>query len=139
MTSIWNPGSDVTLTAGGLKARSWETTATAAQTLFVLPFSYVPGNNLIAVYANGVRLSNYEETSETSITLGTPRDAGDVLLFIAGIVTEDNVKGVELYPLVTDVPSLLGEVTITLPDSTHLQLSAKGSDGVVRSVTLNLS
>jgi hypothetical protein len=56
-------------------------TVNAAQTLFATP-TYTPGSGQLRVYINGVRQfgSEYTETSNTSVTLGTGATAGDVIL-----------------------------------------------------------
>ena len=56
-------------------------TVNASQTLFTTP-SYTPGSGQLRVYVNGVRQfgSEYTETSNTSVTLGTGATAGDVIL-----------------------------------------------------------
>ena len=56
-------------------------TVNAAQTLFATP-TYTPGSGQLRVYVNGVRQfgSEYTETSNTSVTLGTGATAGDVIL-----------------------------------------------------------
>lgn len=67
---------------------SFETTAEGGQTLFSIPFEYVPGTGSITVHINGVRLHPDEvaETSETSVTLQTPAAAGDRVLL--SVITE---------------------------------------------------
>ena len=56
-------------------------TVNAAQTLFATP-TYTPGSGQLRVYVNGVRQfgSEYTETSNTSVTLGTGASSGDVIL-----------------------------------------------------------
>lgn len=61
--------------------------ATAGQTVFNLTNQYTPGANTLAVYLNGLRLtvvSDYAETSTSSITLTAGAVAGDELLFVTG-------------------------------------------------------
>lgn len=57
--------------------------ATAGQTNFSVP-SYIPGQNNIAVYQNGVRQidADFIETDATTITLITPAFEGDTLYFV---------------------------------------------------------
>lgn len=63
-------------------------TASAQQTVFTLSsISYVPGNNSLAVYSNGLKLSlglDYVETNSNTVTLTAGADAGDQLTFEAG-------------------------------------------------------
>jgi hypothetical protein len=56
-------------------------TVNASQTVFVTP-TYVPGSSQLRVYINGVRQynSDYTETSNTIVTLGTGTFAGDVVM-----------------------------------------------------------
>jgi hypothetical protein len=56
-------------------------TVNASQTLFTTP-TYTPGTGQLRVYINGVRQfgSEYTETSNTSVTLGTGTTSGDVVL-----------------------------------------------------------
>jgi len=69
-------------------------TATSGQTVFNLGFSYVPGNNSLQVYMNGLRLINtidYTETSSTSITLTNGASSGDLLEAFYGTITSNSV------------------------------------------------
>lgn len=62
-------------------------TATAGQTVFNLSNSYVPGNNQLQVYINGVYQAtpaNYTESSTTSFTLTSGAEAGDIVVAIIG-------------------------------------------------------
>ena len=56
-------------------------TVNASQTSYTTP-TYTPGSGQLRVYINGVRQfgSEYTETSNTSVTLGTGTTAGDVVL-----------------------------------------------------------
>jgi len=56
-------------------------TVNASQTIFTTP-TYTPGTGQLRVYVNGVRQfgSEYTETSNTVVTLGTGASSGDVIL-----------------------------------------------------------
>jgi len=56
-------------------------TVNASQTIFTTP-TYTPGTGQLRVYVNGVRQfgSEYTETSNTVVTLGTGATSGDVIL-----------------------------------------------------------
>ena len=85
--------------AGGVIAVNNELrVATAGQTLFNLStFTYTPGTKNLAVYVNGVRLSNneYAETSTSSVTLNVGVNLNDEVLFTANeqAVSQDAVSG----------------------------------------------
>jgi hypothetical protein len=63
-------------------------TAAAGQTLFALgTVSYAPGTGNLEVVVNGLELTSgtdYAETSATSVTLVSPLDVGDEVLFKSG-------------------------------------------------------
>ena len=56
-------------------------TVNASQTIFTTP-TYTPGTGQLRVYVNGVRQfgSEYTETSNTVVTLGTGATSGDIIL-----------------------------------------------------------
>lgn len=59
-----------------------EFTATQGQTVFNIPFSYVPDNYNLAVFVNGSKQIidvNYSESSSTSITFFTGLNVGDLV------------------------------------------------------------
>ena len=59
-----------------------EFTATQGQTVFTIPFSYVPDNYNLAVFVNGSKQIidvNYSESSSTSITFFTGLNVGDLV------------------------------------------------------------
>jgi len=59
-------------------------TATQAQTVVTVPFSYVTGVNALKVYVNGskqVLTLNYTETTTTSVTFLTGLNVGDIVEF----------------------------------------------------------
>ena len=48
----------------------WETVATAGQTVFNLPYSYIPGSMRLYVFVNGLKQSrtSFVETNSTTVT-----------------------------------------------------------------------
>jgi len=63
-------------------------TATAGQTLFNLNISYPAGENVLAVYVNGLRMvvgTDFTETSVSSITFAVGLAAGDQVEIFAGM------------------------------------------------------
>lgn len=88
--------------------------ATAGQTVFNLTNQYTPGANTLAVYLNGLRLtvvSDYAETSTSSITLTAGAVAGDELLFVTG-TTEINPVSITASA-VAYTPSGVGSIVTT--------------------------
>lgn len=62
-------------------------TATGGQTVFSVPVGYAMGENALAVYANGLRLTpsdDYTETSTTSITMASGLTLGDKVTIVVG-------------------------------------------------------
>lgn len=62
-------------------------TATAGQTVFTVPFTYVVGSKTLNVYINGVRQilsSSYTETSTTSVTFSAVVPVTAVVEFVVG-------------------------------------------------------
>lgn len=62
-------------------------TATAGQTVFTVPFTYVVGSKTLNVYINGVRQilsSSYTETSTTSVTFTAAVPVTAVVEFVVG-------------------------------------------------------
>ena len=59
-------------------------TATAAQTLFTLAdFTYQPGANNLAVFVDGLRVFDHEETSASSVTLASSCAGGETVAFVS--------------------------------------------------------
>jgi hypothetical protein len=62
-------------------------TATAGQTVFTVPFTYIVGSKSLHVYANGVHQilgTAYTETSQTTITFSSGVPANVVVEFVVG-------------------------------------------------------
>ena len=57
-------------------------TATAGQTIFNLVNSFVPATNNLHVYVNGVRQSDYAETTATRVTFNSGLTLGDEVVII---------------------------------------------------------
>ena len=67
---------------GGAATQVVEFTATQGQSVFTIPFSYVPDNYNLAVFVNGSKQIidvNYSESSSTSITFFTGLNVGDLV------------------------------------------------------------
>lgn len=85
-----------------------------------------------------------EVDQRMDVTLFDPDDLQaldqiDVLYFTAeGATLLDGVRSV-LRPAASATPASNGELVFELPDDTQLKIKVRGSDGIVRSVTLNLS
>jgi len=64
-------------------------TATGGQTVFTIPGGYLPNQNALSVYANGIRLDgagiDYTETDENTVTFGTGFTVGDTITFVIGV------------------------------------------------------
>lgn len=105
-------------------------TAAAGQSSFTTP-TYTQGKNQITVFQNGVRQNNvtdYAETSSTSITLTTPAVLNDLLVFdvsayagnpfLVGVPTivDDTLTNATRYPLFTG--STGGALSVINTDST---------------------
>jgi hypothetical protein len=84
-TSIYNGFKSLSSSAPGtaLYQYRFEVYATAGQTVFTLPWTYIPGSNDLSVYINGVRQAGnaYTETSVSSITFASGLNAGDEVMF----------------------------------------------------------
>jgi len=62
--------------------------ATQGQTVFTIPFTYLPDQNNLAVFVNGSKQvvdTNYSESSSTSITFFTGLNAGDIVEVVYGL------------------------------------------------------
>lgn len=69
--------------------------ATADQTVFNLSvISYTPGVDNLAVYRNGLRVTNYVETDADTVTFSTEANEGDEYLFVVNerAVSSDSVN-----------------------------------------------
>jgi hypothetical protein len=84
-TSIYNGFKSLSSSAPGtaLYQYRFEVYATAGQTVFTLPWTYIPGSNDLSAYVNGVRQAGtaYTETSVSSITFVSGLNAGDEVMF----------------------------------------------------------
>lgn len=92
-------------------------TATTGQTYFAGVPSYTPGSNALQVFVNGLLVTDYTETSSTSVTFTSPLSSGDEVRFISWNVTTVNVAQAANVPytpagtgaVVTDVQTKLRE------------------------------
>jgi len=94
--NIWSGGgSGSSIISGGLASQRFS--PVDGQTVFsISTFSYAPNTNSIWVYVNGnkqLNVTNYAESSSTSITLVTPVTAADIVEVIGFPI--DTVKVVD--------------------------------------------
>lgn len=124
-------------------------TASDGQTVFTTP-QYVQGQNQIRVLINGLRqnnVSDYTETSPTSITLTSGAVAGDNVVFevitysaspqLVNITTviDDNSSNSTLYPLFTSATS--GGLNVA--DVSTTKLTYNPSTGTLNSANLSIN
>lgn len=70
---------------GSGNGSSGYSTATAGQTVFTVPYSYVVGSNSLFIFVNGnkqISTLNYTETNTTTITFITGLNVGDIVEFV---------------------------------------------------------
>lgn len=90
---LFESGRIITQDVSAIGASMETKTATAQQSVFALTsITYVPGNNSLAVYRNGLKLMlgvDYVETNSATVTLTSPAALGDQFVFEAGkLITE---------------------------------------------------
>lgn len=79
--NVWSADATTTSIVGNLRE---VVVATAGQTVVTIAtFTYVIGNNKLAVYVNGVRQysDSYVESSTSSVTFSEALEVGDKVLF----------------------------------------------------------
>jgi hypothetical protein len=107
-------------------ATSAETqSATAGQTFFTLAtVTYVPGNNGLTVYRNGLKLIvgvDYAETSSNAVTLTSPAALNDQLEFNAGKMLTNTLAGTSVGFLQAGT----GAITRNMQDKARESVSVK--------------
>lgn len=122
--------------------------ASNGQTLFTTP-SYIQGKNQIRVLINGVRQNNsndYTETSTSSITLNSPAEEGDNVVFevstFAGTpwnigfptVINDTTSNTTLFPLFTAATG--GGLNVV--DVSTTKLTYNPSTGTLNSTNMSI-
>ena len=121
-------------------ATSSETqTATAQQTVFTLAtVTYVPGNNGLAVYRNGLKLVvgvDYTETNSSTVTLTSPAALNDQFTFESGKILTETLVGTSVGFLQAGT----GAVTRNMQDKVRESVSVKDfgavGDGTVNDTT----
>jgi hypothetical protein len=142
--SIWSPGSNnIPVANPASQLMQQEFVAVTGQTLFnITAFSYNVGFNALDVYVNGVKYPKSEvtETSETSFTLSTPCDAGDIVEALGNTgIGEGTVVNLNANSVVT-IQSGTGALSRTVETELREQLKVtqfSGSDptGVSNSFT----
>jgi hypothetical protein len=132
---IWNGNAWKSYSGIGTVANSvvTQTTSSAGQTIFTTP-QYVQGYNQIRVYINGVRQNNitdYAETSNTSITLTSGVSAGDNVAFevstyngtplVVNALTavDDSSTNAIKYPVFVSSPGTMTTVNTDTADFTY--------------------
>ena len=91
-------------------------TVNAAQTLYTTP-TYTPGAGQLRVYINGVRQfgSEYTETSNTSVTLGTGTSSGDtVLLEVDGYINNPYYANTIAFTVNSNISSTANTIQLAL-------------------------
>ena len=91
-------------------------TVNAAQTLYTTP-TYTPGTGQLRVYINGVRQfgSEYTETSNTSVTLGTGATAGDVILLeVDGYINNPYYANTIAFTVNSNISSTANTIQLAL-------------------------
>lgn len=111
-------------------------TASAGQTIFSLTtFQYLPATKTLEVYKNGLRLNlgiDYTETNSSTVTLTSPANSGDKLLFQGGSVASNNiVPGTS----VSFIQAGTGAVTRNMQDKVRESVSVKDFGAVGDGVT----
>jgi len=72
----------VTAVAYGGRSVTETFTATTSQTVFTLNTSYIQYVNNVSVYVNGLRTTDFTDTSTSSITLDSPATVGDKVIVV---------------------------------------------------------
>jgi len=91
-------------------------TVNASQTVFTTP-TYTPGTGQLRVYINGVRQfgSEYTETSNTSVTLGTGTTSGDVVLLeVDGYINNPYYANNIAYTVNSNISSSANTIQLAL-------------------------
>jgi len=91
-------------------------TVNASQTVFTTP-TYTPGTGQLRVYINGVRQfgSEYTETSNTVVTLGTGTTAGDVVLLeVDGYINNPYYANNIAYTVNSNISSTANTIQLAL-------------------------
>jgi len=91
-------------------------TVNASQTVFTTP-TYTPGTCQLRVYINGVRQfgSEYTETSNTVVTLGTGTTAGDVVLLeVDGYINNPYYANNIAYTVNSNISSTANTIQLAL-------------------------
>lgn len=98
-------------------------TATGGQTVFTLPFTYVPNANALLVFQNGAVLTpgvDFTETSGTEFTLTVGATGGATVVALAGLDVTGGVQGDQIVDGTVTAAKLasslnLSSKTLTLP------------------------
>ena len=91
-------------------------TVNASQTVFTTP-TYTPGTGQLRVYINGVRQfgSEYTETSNTVVTLGTGTTSGDVVLLeVDGYINNPYYANNIAYTVNSNISSTANTIQLAL-------------------------
>lgn len=115
MTTIFNPSAVITSTANADNSyKAQRFIATAGQTVFTLTtFAYQVSTGSIVLEINGVAqfiTEDFTETSNTSITLTTPAEVGDVVV-IRGFIGGTNAVAAEASASAAEVSKLAADAS----------------------------
>ncbi len=101
----------------------YEVYSTAGQTAFSLPWTYVPGNNSLAVFVNGVKQlpTSYTETNSSTVTMSSGLTAGDEVMFaefiFGGGLNGSSLNGISVVNVSSQVAPG-GTAVFTVPSYT---------------------
>ena len=99
------------------------------------PYMESDGNNILFVNKTAAEIMRV--TTNRNLVVGSTTDDGVNKLQVTG-----NAKisgGLILKPPATNTPQTIGELTIETVSNTSIRLRLCGTDGIIRTVTLNLS
>ena len=119
-------------------------TVNNGQTLYTTP-TYIPGSSQLRVYVNGVRQMNseYTETSNVSVTLGTASSAGDIVLIeVDGyILTPYYANNISFTAPSGAIPSTANTIQLAIDNVEARKAALSGADftGLVKGLTVATS
>ena len=106
--TVWTRRAEASVIGSGASSSSVlrETqTATASQAAFTLANEYIPNSGALAVYVDGLLISDYAETDSRTVTLTTGLSAGQQVTFFVG---QSSTSGVGLADVGTGTSDHVG-------------------------------
>jgi len=116
-------------------------TVNNGQTLYTTP-TYIPGSSQLRVYVNGVRQMNseYTETSNVSVTLGTASSSGDIVLIeVDGyILTPYYANNISFTAPSGAIPGTANTIQLAIDNVEARKAALSGADftGLVKGLTV---